>query len=103
MFSTGIIRLSGLEYTNVPVQVFLIHLGAVIVGGWNAPGNGAENVVIASHIFLCGIIIAYHWPNFGYSYPYCNSLPLTATIRVNQHENKNNIHCAFPSTREHEI
>jgi hypothetical protein len=40
------------KYTNVPVQVCLIHLGTVIVGGWNAPGNGAENVVIALHIFL---------------------------------------------------
>ena len=56
-FSTGILRLStGLGYTNVPVQVYLIHLGTVIVGGWNAPGNGAENVVIALHILLSHVI-----------------------------------------------
>ena len=55
------------------------------------------NVAIAAYIFR-ECISACHWPNLAVRIPR-NSFPLTATFRVNQHEIKNNIDCAFPSTR----
>jgi hypothetical protein len=66
--------------------------------GNGASGNGAGNAI--AYVFReC---IAYHWPTLALRIPR-NSFPLTATIRVNQHEIKNNIDCAFPSTRQHEL
>lgn len=66
-------------------------------------GNGAENEVIALHIFLCEIIIAYHWPGLAIRIHTYIGTYLTAMIDTINRIRITNIHCAFPSTREHEV
>lgn len=52
------------------VQVYIIHLGTVIVGGWNAPGQwGGKCSDRLAYIFMWDYYCI-SLARFGYSYPY---------------------------------